>query len=343
MKRYLAHLRNHLPFLIYVLACDVFFLFLLWVSDASAFAKVAFALLLFTVLAYAFVCFMLYRRENRVSRIFEEYFSDPKNHDRQILLDQFSGKEKERMASVLTLLEENESERNRLQTQNEDYEEYVEAWAHEAKTPIALLGLLLDNRSDEMDPEMVYKIEYIRSRLGGSVDQMLQYARIKGGRKDYYLEFLPLHEIVEEVVEDYRPLLSEKDFTVINEVGDERIYADKRGLLYMIGQFVSNSIKYSSEDPKLVFRVEKPNRFVVEDNGIGVKKSDLPFIFERGFTGNTGQARKKATGMGLYLAEKIAEDMNFKLIVASEMGKGFQIVVQYPDVEEQKALPDKKS
>jgi len=43
----------------------------------------------------------------------------------------------------------------------------------------------------------------------------------------------------------------------------------------------------------------------ISDNGIGVRSSDLPYIFEKGFTGNSGDGRKKATGMGLYLAKKL--------------------------------------
>jgi signal transduction histidine kinase len=186
----------------------------------------------------------------------------------------------------------------------------------------------------EENPELTYKIEYIRARLSGSVDQMLQYARIKGERKDYLFEKLSLREVIDEVVEEYRPLLLEKNFTVINKVKDETIFADKCGLSYMLGQFVSNSIKYSADDPRLEFYIEADDRLIVEDNGIGVKKCDLPYIFERGFTGDSGRVRSKATGMGLYLAAKIAEDMNFELNVSSETGKGFRIVVQYPNVEQ---------
>jgi len=55
----------------------------------------------------------------------------------------------------------------------------------------------------------------------------------------------------------------------------------------------------------------------ISDNGIGVRSSDLPYIFEKGFTGNSGDGRKKATGMGLYLAKEIAKDLNILLNVES--------------------------
>ncbi len=336
MRKMLRMFRSCVPFLICVLLSDIFFIVLLWTTDVSAFRFVASALILFSILSFLLLLAGLNIRERRIGRAFEEYLSDPDENHVKILLSRLSGMEKERTDTLLSLIEEKEQQRTRLLSQNEDYEEYVEAWAHEAKTPIALLTLILDNNRDDMDPEMTYKIEYIRSRLSGSVDQMLQYARIKGERKDYLFEELSLREVIDEVVEEYRPLLLEKNFTVINKIRDEKIYADQRGLLYMLGQFVSNSIKYSSDDPRIMFYVEPENHLVVEDNGIGVKKCDLPYIFERGFTGGSGQARSKATGMGLYLAGKIAEDMNFELNVSSETGNGFRIVVQYPNVEQRR-------
>ncbi len=47
----------------------------------------------------------------------------------------------------------------------QDYEEYVDGWAHEAKTPLSLLTMLLDNRSNEMSPPLQAKLDYVRSQL----------------------------------------------------------------------------------------------------------------------------------------------------------------------------------
>ena len=68
----------------------------------------------------------------------------------------------------------------------------------------------------------------------------------------------------------------------------------------------------------------------VEDNGIGVKKYDLPYIFQKGFTGDSTDSRKKATGIGLYLVKKMADDLNLRLEATSQWGKGFKIVIFFP-------------
>ena len=333
MRRYLEILRFHLPWLLYVLAGDVFFAVLLWVTDASAFRTLTLTIVLFSILSFLFVCLLLLASERRMSRALGEFLSNPDEAHMQILLSNLQGAERQRTKEMCDQILEQKEHLYREIARNEDYEEYVEAWAHEAKTPIALLTMILDNNRETLDPEMVYKIEYIRSRISECVDQMLQYSRIKGEKKDYLFERLAIRDVIEEVVEDYRPLLVEKDFLVIDEVKSETIYSDRRAFRFILGQIVSNSIKYSAEEPQLRFSIEDGNKLLIEDNGIGIKSSDLPFIFERGFTGDTGEARKKATGMGLYLVRKMADDMKFTLDVSSEAGKGFRIVVQYPMVE----------
>ena len=333
MKRYFSILAAHLPWLAYVLAADLFFIVLLWFRDVSALSALALSIVLFSVLSFLLVCVIILASESRMSRALGAFLSNPDEDHAQILLSRLKGAEMRRTKEMCDLLVQDRERLGREIVRNEDYEEYVEAWAHEAKTPMALLTMILDNNRDTLDPEMVYKIEYIRTRLNECVDQMLQYSRIKGEKKDYRFERIEIKEVIDEVIEEYRPLLEEKDFLVINHVRKEKLYGDRRALRFILGQIVSNSIKYSSEEPKLEFSVEGENRLVIEDNGIGIKSCDLPFIFERGFTGDTGEARKKATGMGLYLVKKMSDDMNFVLDVASEAGKGFKIVVQYPLIE----------
>ena len=333
MKRYFRILAAHLPWLAYALAGDLFFMVLLWFRDVSAFSALALSIVLFSVLSFLLVCLIILASESRMSRALDAFLANPDEDHAQILLSRLKGAEMRRTKEMCDLLVQDRERLGREIVRNEDYEEYVEAWAHEAKTPMALLTMILDNNRDTLDPEMVYKIEYIRTRLNECVDQMLQYSRIKGEKKDYLFERIEIKDVIGEVIEEYRPLLEEKDFLVINHVNDEKLYGDRRAFRFILGQIVSNSIKYSSEEPKLEFSVEGGNRLVIEDNGIGIKSCDLPFIFERGFTGDTGEARKKATGMGLYLVKKMSDDMNFVLDVASEAGKGFRIVVQYPVIE----------
>ena len=219
----------------------------------------------------------------------------------------------------------------------DDYENYVELWAHEVKTPLALLTLVLDNRRDTLPEAVGFKLDYVRNRMQAFIDQMLYYARLRGARRDYRFERLTLRSCIDEVLDDYRPLLEEKHFRVELRLADETVFSDRRGLCFLLGQVVSNSVKYALDAPVLAFSLESGGTATVlsiRDNGPGVRACDLPYVFEKGFTGDSGHEKNKATGMGLYLAREVAKDLGLTLTAASGWGAGFEIRVSFPVVEE---------
>lgn len=83
----------------------------------------------------------------------------------------------------------------------DDYENYVELWAHEVKTPLALLTLVLDNRRDTLPEAVGFKLDYVRNRMQAFIDQMLYYARLRGARRDYRFERLTLRGCIDEVLD----------------------------------------------------------------------------------------------------------------------------------------------
>ena len=99
---------------------------------------------------------------------------------------------------------------------------------------------------------------------------------------------------------------------------------------------MSNSVKYALEKPVLSFSLESKDTATVlsiRDNGPGVRACDLPYVFEKGFTGDSSHEKNKATGMGLYLAREVAKDLGLTLTAASGWGAGFEIRVTFPVVE----------
>lgn len=205
------------------------------------------------------------------------------------------------------------------------------------KTPLALLTLVLDNRRDTLPEAVGFKLDYARNRMQAFIDQMLYYARLRGARRDYRFERLTLRSCIDEVLDDYRPLLEEKHIRIERQLADETVFTDRRGLCFLLGQLVSNSVKYTSDAPVLTFSLTCSTAetvLTVRDNGPGVHACDLPYVFEKGFTGDSGHEKSKATGMGLYLAREIAKELGLTLSAASDRGAGFEIRVTFPVVEE---------
>lgn len=322
MKHNGSYLRQYLPWLGLLLGVDALAALLLWLADARAFAATAGVIVLATVFLFAGVCTMLCAQAKRREQAFTAFLATPDAAHEQALCRLLSLCEAQSAHLLGETLRAQQQTIAQLQTQMDDYEDYVELWAHEVKTPLALLTLVLDNRRDTLPEAVGFKLDY---------------ARLRGARRDYRFVRLTLRSCIDEVLDDYRPLLEEKGFRVEIRLADETVFTDRRGLCFLLGQLVSNSVKYALEKPVLTFSMESGDTaavLTVRDNGPGVHACDLPYVFEKGFTGDSGHEKSKATGMGLYLAREIAKELGLTLSAASDRGAGFEIRVTFPVVEE---------
>lgn len=184
-----------------------------------------------------------------------------------------------------------------------------------------------------MSAAVQVKLDYVRSQLQEDITQMLYYARLKSSTKDYKFEDVNLNDCLVEVLDDFSPFLEEKQFVVLNRLSTETVCTDRRGVQFMLGQIVSNAIKYSAVSPTLTISMEHSEAedvLSIEDNGTGVKEYDLPYIFQKGFTGDSTDSRKKATGMGLYLTKKMADDLGLRIEATSQWGQGFKMIIHFP-------------
>lgn len=335
-RRQLQILRRYAPWLYCLFGMDGFLILMLWLTNQEALAAVSGFLILGTLFLFLMVSSVLFWREQQKNQVFREFLEDQDEVRSQRFLQETDPSRRDLAEELIRFLQEKELERIELVSLWNDYEEYVELWTHEVKTPLSLLTLVLDNHRDEIPETLVCKLDYVRNRMQESVDQMLFYARLNGSRKDYLFESVCLKECMQEVLEDYQPLLSEKAFEIQNDLEEEGVYTDRRGIRFLLGQLVSNSIKYAGENPTLkICAISNPKQTILEfcDNGQGVRKCDLPYIFEKGFTGDSCENRKKATGMGLYLVKKLAGDLNLSLETESAWQEGFCIRVGFPVVE----------
>ena len=337
MKHNGSYLRQYLPWLGLLLGVDALAALLLWLADARAFAATSGVIVLATVFLFACVCAVLCARAKKREQAFSAFLTAPDAAHEQALCRLLAPCEAHSAHLLGETLRAQQQTIAQLQAQMDDYEDYVELWAHEVKTPLALLTLVLDNRRDTLPEAVGFKLDYARNRMQAFIDQMLYYARLRGARRDYRFERLTLRSCIDEVLDDYRPLLEEKGLRVEIRLADETVFTDRRGLCFLLGQLVSNSVKYTSDAPVLTFSLACTGTetvLTVRDNGPGVRACDLPYVFEKGFTGDSSHEKSKATGMGLYLAREIAKELGLTLSAASDWGAGFAVRVSFPVVEE---------
>ncbi|MFQ9495310.1 MAG: hypothetical protein ACLR08_13165 [Dorea longicatena] len=194
MKRLWRMIERYYPWLLLLLGVDCFCAIILWISDIQAFQTLSGLVVLTSLLLFSAILFVLNKRETTRRELFRDFLSDPTICNEERLLSAISREEGESIRLLASVLQEHKTESNSMADALQDYEEYVEGWAHEAKTPLSLLTMLLDNRSNEMSPPLQAKLDYVRSQLQEDVTQMLYYARLKSSTKDYQFKDINLND-----------------------------------------------------------------------------------------------------------------------------------------------------
>ena len=214
-----------------------------------------------------------------------------------------------------------------IQNERKEYKEYIEQWIHEVKTPITAMKLLCENNRSSFAREILAELEHINQYT----EQALYYARSEHTEKDYSVRETNLCDVVHSAVADNKYLLRQSNMTITIDDIENKVYTDDKWVRFILNQIIGNAIKYRIEQPVLRFSATKTNDRVVlsvSDNGIGIPKSDLPRIFEKGFTGRNGRIGKNSTGMGLYLCKRLCDKLGIGLTAHSE-NKGTTIALSF--------------
>lgn len=328
MKNKLNYLRQYIPWLLIIFGIEVFSAILLWIADVRAFYSMLVLMILFTVIAIGLSCYILIRLEIKRERVFADFLSRHDEDTKRRLLSVYGETHKNTVEMIISSIEKMQARIKAESIKLSDYEDYVEIWAHEMKISLSLLTMILDNNQESLTGDVKFKLDYIRNQIGDKLAQILYYYRIRGEKRDFLFEDFNVAESIKEILEDYMPLLREKNFDIKIRVLDTNIYSDKRGFEFIIAQILSNAIKYAGDSPRLEIVVEKQDNYTMlkfTDNGCGVKDCEINHIFEKGFTGDSGDIRKKSTGMGLYLAKHLADDLKIKIDVKSKWMSYFEI------------------
>ena len=212
------------------------------------------------------------------------------------------------------------------------YEQYIETWIHEIKTPIAASRLVLGRMRGPDATALRQELECIERQ----VEQALYYARSQTLSLDYAIRELALAEVVKEACNRNQNLLiASGAMPVIDVAEGHRVFSDRSWLIFMLGQLLSNAAKYGAETIRISSRAVGEGtggriQLEVADDGAGIPAADMPSIFDRGFVGANGRAEGSATGMGLYLCAQLCEAMGVGIEAYSEEGRGTRIVLTLP-------------
>ena len=212
-----------------------------------------------------------------------------------------------------------------------DFKEYVEIWVHEAKIPVS--SLLLKTYHSSQDDTRQIRRQLLR--LDAYTEQILFFTRSEVAEKDFLIKSCSRAKIFGNAAARMREELQENEFEMEVRDLDLEVMTDSKWMEFVIGQLISNSIKYRAEgrERKLSVYGEQKERaicFHFWDNGIGIPTSDLPRIFEKSFTGENGRKREKSSGMGLYIAKNLCRKLGHQLSADSVQGEYTEFKIEFP-------------
>jgi len=215
---------------------------------------------------------------------------------------------------------------------------FVADVSHELKTPLALIRLFGETLAEGRVTDPAKQREYFEiiqresTRLTHLIDNILDFARIEAGRKEYRLAPVDVGEVVRSTYDSYRHDLDHNGFEHRLTVAADlpRIDADPDAISQALLNLMSNAVKYCDDERFLSVEVSPETRrgrhgvlIAVHDRGIGIAPEVRPYLFEGFYRAADERVRKRrGTGLGLAVVKHIVEVHGGCIDVESRLVKG---------------------
>ncbi|MBI3120139.1 MAG: PAS domain-containing protein [Candidatus Kerfeldbacteria bacterium] len=214
--------------------------------------------------------------------------------------------------------------------------EFISVASHQLRTPLSaikwVVKMLLDGDAGELSPEqknLLDKGYRSNERMITLVNDLLNVSRIEEGRFQYQFSFEPIVPLVESVVSELKPILSEKHLTVNVErpaTDLPKVKIDANKLRLAIQNLLDNGIKYTPQGGTITVRVRSDRKYLtveVQDTGVGIPKAQQAQMFQKFFRAtNVVKLQTEGSGLGLFIVKNIVERHGGRISFESEEGKG---------------------
>ena len=220
-------------------------------------------------------------------------------------------------ALTLSLYRSREALREKAAGDYGDLMDYYTLWAHQIKTPIAAMRLMLQNADSPEARSLLQEL----GRIERYVEMVLTYLRLDGDSTDYVIRECDLDDILRPALKKFAGEFIGRKLTLDYAPTGAKVLTDEKWLGFVVEQLLSNALKYTPSG-SITVALEEPATLVVRDTGIGIAPEDLPRIFQRGYTGLRGREDKRASGIGLYLCKRICQNLGHTITAESVPGEG---------------------
>lgn len=312
-------IRDHLGFILLQLVQFTTIFFMLTLAGVKQREVILYALFLCFVFLLIYLAFYYGRRQHfyeRLAKPFTQLDESMQQYGDVPIANQLS-------ELIQSQYRNYEAKLHELYKVQEEHLIFIDRWIHQMKTPLSVLELMA---RDLDEPEASSFREEI-DRLKTGLNMVLYMARLRTIERDFHVEKVTVKEVVQEVTNDNKRLFIQH--TIYPKVFiDENLVVetDQKWLYFIVTQLVHNAVKYSAEKAKSIeiHLTERDGRktLAVTDFGIGIPKEDMKRIFNAFYTGVHGRKFRESTGVGLYVANEVANYLGHSLEVISTVGEG---------------------
>ena len=239
----------------------------------------------------------------------------------------FLNKKEEKLKNQIQELEEaNLNLRNDFLAKEKELQEYFLIWIHQIKTPITAGKLICDG---DIENENVKNIKKELIYIEDYTNMALSYLKMANHNTDMDISLVNLDDIIRPLIKKYAILFISNNIKLEYKKLNVKVITDSKWCMVVIEQLLSNAIKYTKNGIVSISFNEKENYLEIKDNGIGIKDSDLPKIFDKGYSGFNGRQNQKSTGIGLFLVKQILDKLGQKVKLESKLGEGTSVKVYF--------------
>ncbi len=232
-------------------------------------------------------------------------------------------------------------EAEKLEELNKQKTMFVSTVSHDLKTPLASIKVFSemlknDTQATDKQKDYLHIIEGEADRLTRLINNVLGFARIEKGIRQYKFESISLNSIVEKTLEALNYQLKMKGFNVQKKISpiNWMVSADPDAVMEALINVVANAIKFSLKEKEVsisTYRLENFSCVEVRDKGIGINPDDLKNLFKPFFRSQiAGNMKISGTGLGLSIIKHVMDAHKAKIEVQSIPEEGTAFILKFP-------------
>ncbi|TGB02900.1 sensor histidine kinase [Halobacillus salinus] len=324
-----AFLRERFAWILFFLAAQGLGLLLAFLDETLAFSSMLYFSVI-TLVAFLLFLAIRYKIETAFYRKLKDRSSDT---DLTSLPEASLPMEQVVEETMTEELQRLKGKASQLQKETEEEKDEMMAWIHEVKTPLTTMNLIIQQVEDSRLKQSL-KYEWLRIHL--LLEQQLHQKRMPFMENDLYVETVDLKPLLLNEIKTLQSWCMQKGVGIDLNLKETEVLTDAKWVTFLIRQLLTNAVKYSEHSDLHISSTIRNDQVTlhVSDKGRGIDPKDFPRIFEKGFTSTVHHDDAHSTGMGLYLASKVAKVLKVDLKIESQPREGTTASLTFPKANE---------